>query len=477
MANTPFDIDKLYVDGESFRDSIATVDKDGKRIWVYPKKPNGPLYSYRKLLSYALMALLFFTPLIKINGDPLFLFNVIERKFILFGSVFYPQDFHLFLFTMLTFVVFIILFTVVYGRLFCGWVCPQTIFMEMLFRRIEYAIEGDANSQIRLNKSEWNTEKILKKALKHFIFFSISFFIANVFLSYIIGFDEVKKIILEPVSQHLYGFIAIVIFSYAFYGVFAFMREQVCTTICPYGRLQGVLLDKNSIVISYDNKRGEPRGKLKKESHAMIALPVLGDCIDCNLCVRVCPTGIDIRNGTQLECTNCTACIDACDEVMIKIQKPQGLIRFDSANGIENGMQTIWTNKVKAYSAVLSLLILFNFFLLGTRNDVESIILRTPGMLYQDNNDGFITNLYNFKLINKTAKNQTVKVFTDSQNSTLQFVGHTPPFHIEKGARLEGSFFIKIKKEDVKKRISSLAITVKSNNESVVKKTKFIGPF
>ncbi len=477
MANTSLDIDKLYDDSESFRDSLATVGKDGKRIWVYPKKPNGRFYSYRKLLSYALMAMLFFTPLIKINGDPLFLFNILERKFILFGSVFYPQDFHLFLFAMLTFVVFIILFTVVFGRLFCGWVCPQTIFMEMLFRRIEYAIEGDATSQIKLNKSEWNTDKIIKKALKHFIFFSISVFIANVFLSYIIGFDEVEKIILEPINQHLYGFIAMVIFSYVFYGVFAFMREQVCTTICPYGRLQGVLLDKNSIVISYDTVRGEPRGKLKKENQSMIELPVLGDCIDCHLCVRVCPTGIDIRNGTQLECVNCTACIDACDEVMVKVHKPTGLIRYDSANGIENGIRNLWTNKVKAYTAVLSLLIVFNFFLLGSRSEVESIILRTPGMLYQDNKDGYITNLYNYKLINKTTKVQNVKVLLDNGQSTIQFIGNTPPFHIEKGARVEGSFFIKVNKENVKKRISDLNITIMSNDESIVKKTKFIGPF
>ncbi len=477
MANAPLDLDTLYDDNESFRDSLATVDKDGNRIWVYPKKPKGKFYTYRKLISYVLMLVLFFTPLIKINSEPLFLFNIIERKFILFGSVFYPQDFHLFLFTMLTFLVFIILFTVVFGRLFCGWVCPQTIFMEMLFRRIEYAIEGDANAQIKLNKSEWTSEKIIKKALKHFVFFSISVFIANVFLSYIIGFDEVQKIILEPIKLHMYGFIAMVVFSYIFYGVFAFMREQVCTTICPYGRLQGVLLDKNSIVISYDNLRGEPRGKLSKASNPMISLPVLGDCIDCNLCVKVCPTGIDIRNGTQLECTNCTACIDACDEVMVKVNKPKGLIRYDSANGIETGVRNIWTTKVKAYTAVLLLLIAFNTFLLSSRSDVESIIMRTPGMLYQDNNDGYITNLYNYKFINKSSKDQKVNVSIDVPHGSLQFVGHAPPFPIDKGKTIEGSFFIKIKKEHVTKRINALKVKITSNDESIAKKTKFIGPF
>ena len=344
-------------DTESYRDSIATVDKDGKRIWLYPKKPKGKFTNYRTYLSWILLIVLFGMPFIKVDGEPFMMFNVLTRNFIVFGVHFAPQDLYLFVLAMLTFIVFIVLFTVVFGRLFCGWVCPQTIFMEMVFRKIEYAIEGDANAQRRLNKAPWDSQKIFKKTLKHVIFYLLAILIANTFLSYIIGVDEVGKIISDPIQQHMGGFIAMLVFSAVFYGVFAFMREQVCIAVCPYGRLQSVLLDENSVVVAYDYIRGEPRGKVKKKAkpkdnplhsiQASVASPVekietqLGDCIDCKMCVKVCPTGIDIRNGTQLECVNCTACIDACDEIMEKVDRPLGLIRYDSEKGIKEGVKKI----------------------------------------------------------------------------------------------------------------------------------------
>ena len=312
-----------WEDNETYRDSLATVDKDGKRIWIYPKKPKGRFYNYRKWVSYLLLIVLFGLPWIKVNGQPLVLFNVLQGKFILFGIYFAPQDFHLFVIAMIIFMVFIILFTVIFGRLFCGWVCPQTIFMEMVYRRIEYWIEGDYTAQKKLDNAPWTADKILKKSGKHLLFFSIAVLIANTFLAYIIGIDEVLKIISEPIGMHLSGFIAMLIFSAVFYLVFAKLREQVCTTICPYGRLQGVLLDKSSLAVYYDWERGEPRGKIRKNQ---MPETTTGDCIDCGLCVKVCPTGIDIRDGIQLECVNCTACMDACDEVMEKINRPLGLV-------------------------------------------------------------------------------------------------------------------------------------------------------
>jgi cytochrome c oxidase accessory protein FixG len=277
-------------DVEDFRDHIATVDDSGGRIWVYPKKPSGPYYKYRTLVSWILLAILFGIPFIKVNGDPLFLFNIVERKFIIFSIVFTPQDMHLFALAMITLMLFIVLFTVVFGRLFCGWVCPQTIFMEMVFRKIEYWIEGDFNQQKKLNKAPWTSKKLFKKTLKHVIFFLIAIIIANTFLSYIIGVEQVGKIITEPIKMHLSGFFGMLVFSGLFYGVFAFFREQVCTVVCPYGRLQGVLLVKNSIVVIYDWIRGEPRGKIrKKKKDSDNAEPPLGDCVNCNLCVKVCP--------------------------------------------------------------------------------------------------------------------------------------------------------------------------------------------
>lgn len=236
-----------------------------KRTWIYPKIIKGKLYKYRALLSYFLLAVLFSAPFVKVNGEQMILLNVLERKFVFFGLVFWPQDFYLFVLALLTFIVFIVLFTVVFGRVFCGWVCPQTIFLEMVFRRIENWIEGDRNQQQKLDNGPLTANKFFKKASKHTLFLVISFLIANTFLAYVIGSDSLITIISEPVNAHLSGFVSIGIFSLLFYLVFSRMRELVCTVACPYGRLQGVLLDNQSILVAYDYVRGEPREKIKRE--------------------------------------------------------------------------------------------------------------------------------------------------------------------------------------------------------------------
>jgi len=461
---------KPIQDTEAYRDKIATVDEKGKRVWIYPKKPKGRYYNARTYVSIALLAFLFITPFIKVNGEPLLLFNILERKFVLFGLLFTPQDFHLFGLAMLTLIVFIILFTVVYGRLFCGWVCPQTIFMEMVFRKIEYWIEGDANAQKRLNKKPWTTDKILKKTLKQGIFFAIAVLIANTFLSYIIGVEEVMRIATEPVSQNWQGFIAMILFSGAFYFVFSYMREQVCIAVCPYGRLQGVMLDKNSIVIAYDYVRGEPRGKIRKQRNkqtaakvtnkvagspetAVESLPPLGDCIDCKLCVQVCPTGIDIRDGTQLECVNCTACIDACDEVMDKIDRPRGLIRYDS-----------------------DILLLINAFLLTSRTSVEVLILRTPGMLYQEVDETHLSNLYNYQIINKTNEEFPIEFrLAGDLDGRIRTVGEVN--NTVAGDVVGGAFFIELNKNALDGPKTRVTVEVYSEDELIDRvKTNFLGP-
>ncbi len=468
--------------GESFRDHISTVDeKSGKRIWVYPKKPKGRFYRWRTWLSWILLGFLFAAPFIKVNGHPLLLFNIIERKFILFGVQFLPQDFHLFVFAALTAIVFLILFTVIYGRIFCGWVCPQTIFMEMVFRKIEYLIEGDAKAQKRLAEAPWTAEKIFKKTLKIGIFFLIAVFIANIFLSYIIGADQVLKIASEPISQHLGGFIAMLLFSFVFFGVFAYMREQVCIAICPYGRLQGVMINQDTVVIAYDFVRGEPRGKLRK-GQADSDAPKQGDCIDCKLCVQVCPTGIDIRNGTQLECINCTACIDACDAVMDKIGKPRGLIRYDSYNGIVKGEKKILTPRVIAYTVVLGLLILGNILLLSHRSEVETLLLRAQGQLYQRVEENYISNLYNYEVINKTEEDMPVSFrLTESDREKLpgirfRIVGENQPV-AKAGKAVKGVMFIDIPEDQLKSRKTVLHIEVISDGKIVDQaKTTFFAP-
>lgn len=473
-------------DTESFRDSIATVDKHGKRIWLYPKKPKGKFTNARTYVSWVLLAILFGMPWIKMNGEPFILFNVVERKFIIFGIYFGPQDLYLFGLAMLTFMVFIALFTVVFGRLFCGWVCPQTVFMENVYRKIEYFIEGDANAQKRLNKAPWTSQKYLKKITKHFLFFGIAVLIANTFLSYILGVEEVMRIISEPITMHLWGFISMLIFSALFYGVFAWMREQVCVTICPYGRMQSVLLDKNSIVVAYDYVRGEPRGRIKKskpkkknpleviqknvgtppEKITAATSPIkLGDCIDCTLCVQVCPTGIDIRNGTQLECVNCTACIDACDEVMEKINRPLGLIRYDSEKGIRENKKKIFTTRVIAYSFVLVALFILQGFLFSNRADVNILLLRAPGTLFQEIEGDQIRNIYNYQIMNKTIEIFPVELRLKEGNGKIKFVG-SPPSTIKRG-NTKGVLFIDFPKNEIKNRKTELIIEVIKNGKII----------
>ena len=471
MASEGGIYDEIY-DGEgTFRDELATVDKSGKRKWIYPKMPKGLFYKYRKLLSYLLLAILFGLPWIKVGGKPFILLNILERKFILFGSYFSPQDFYLFVIAMLIGIVFIALFTVIFGRLFCGWICPQTIFMEMVYRRIEYAIEGDYKAQMRLNKAPWTTSKIIKKVTKQAIFFGIAVLIANTFLAYIIGIDEVLKIASEPISQNLNGFISMIIFSLVFYGVFAFLREQVCTTICPYGRLQGVLLDNRSLAVYYDFERGEPRGKIKKSDTGTSK----GDCIDCKLCIHVCPTGIDIRNGLQLECVNCTACMDVCDEVMEKVKRPKGLIRMDSLEGIKSGTKNLLNSRAIAYSCVLVGLIILEGILLVQRSDVETLLLRTPGTLYYNTDEGDYKNLYNYQLTNKTDTEAPVTFEVSNMEAIIDFVGDPPvlvPNEIS-----EGALFITIDDEAIKKRKTKLTINVIKEGEVIDQaSTTFYGP-
>jgi cytochrome c oxidase accessory protein FixG len=456
---------------EAFRDSVSHIDQGGKRVWFYPKRPKGKFYRWRTIVSIGFLLILVAVPFIKIHGDPLFLFNVVDRKFILFGVRFWPQDFFIFMVGMIAFIIFIALFTVVYGRVFCGWVCPQTVFMEMVFRKIEYAIEGDFTHQRALNKGPWTTEKIRKKTLKYAIFFLISMIVANTFLAYIIGVDELKKIATEPLSQHVGGFVAMIVFSTIFFFVYTWFREQVCLVVCPYGRMQSVLLDKHSIVVAYDHVRGEPREKFsKKQDHNR------GDCIDCFECVRVCPTGIDIRNGTQLECVNCTACIDACDHMMDSIHRPKGLIRYASEHNIATGKPTRWTTRMIAYTGLLFVLIGLESFLLITRSDLDVAVVRAKGTLFYREDGGMISNLYNVKIINKTRHDMPVQVQLTGDKGNVRWVGEPHPVVIA-DSLIDTQFFITRAAGDLESQQSNVKIQVLSNGEVITtEKTSFIGP-
>lgn len=462
---------------ESFRDSIATIDEEGNRKYIFPKKPSGKFYDYRKWLSYFLLIILVANPFIKINGNQFMMFNVLERRFNIFSFPFWPQDFYLFVLFMIVGVVFVILFTVIFGRIFCGWICPQTIFLEMVFRRIEYWIEGDRGAQIRLDKQEWNADKIRKKAAKWFIFLLISFFIANVFLAYLIGSDVLLQMIEDGPKGHLSTLISLLIFTGVFYFVFAWFREQVCIIACPYGRLQGVLLDNKSINVAYDFVRGEKeKGRAKFNKQEDRATTGKGDCIDCKQCVHVCPTGIDIRNGTQLECINCTACIDECDTIMESVGLPKGLIRYASEDEIEKNEKFKFTTRMKGYSAVLFILVGILSGLLFLRAEIETSILRLPGQLFQHKGNN-ISNVYTFKIINKSnSEIKDVHFKLKDIKGTLNLVGKQN-LVVPRQGMSSGTLFIEINKYLLESDKTKVEIEVYEGDKLIqTTATNFLGP-
>jgi len=461
---------------EKFRDSIGTITDSGKRNFIYPKKPKGHYYNYRTFVSWVLLVFFIGAPFIKVKGNQFLLFDVIDRKFNIFGFPFWPQDFHLLVISILVSIVFIILFTVIFGRIFCGWMCPQTIFMEMVFRKIDYLIDGDRSKQIKLAKQAWDVEKISKRALKWSIYFILSFFIANVFLSYLIGSDAVIKYVFEGPSNHLGTLTNLLAFTAVFYFVFAWFREQVCIIVCPYGRLQGVLLDNKSINVAYDFVRGEgEKGRKSLRNNENREELGNGDCIDCKQCVQVCPTGIDIRNGTQLECINCTACIDACDEMMDKVGFDRGLIRYASEDEIEKKEKFKFNARLIAYSAVLTILFGILVTMLFLRTDIEATVLRLPGQTFQTT-ENTVKNVYTITLINKTTEDiDNVEIKLLSHKGNVILVGGD--LSIKKQGLKDGTLFIEINKSDLKSSKEKLKLGVYSNGKLIeTTTTNFTGP-
>ena len=450
----------------TFRDRISTQSAEGRKIKVYTNPPKGKLHTYRLFVAIALLAFFFGAPLIKINGDPIMLFNVTHRKFILFGKIFWPQDFHLLVIAMITFLVALVLFTVIYGRVWCGWACPQTIFLEMVYRKIEYLIDGNRKNQIRLAQSDWTFEKVWKRTVKHLLFVILSLLIANTLLSYFVSADKVIGLVKAGPGANFGLFVLTLLIAFVFYFLYTIFREQVCSILCPYGRLQGVLLDSNSIVVAYDYMRGEPRGKLTK---------AVGNCIDCKKCVQVCPTQIDIRNGTQLECINCTACIDACNSVMTRMKKPKGLIRFASENEIKNELPFKFNTRIIAYTVALFILLAVLVGLFITNKKTETTILRTSGSLYQVQPNGDITNLYTVKVINKTGKDQAFELKLLEPEGTVQLVGKKDTLY--RNNVIEEVLILNLPKDQLITGSNQVTFGIYINGEMTEKvKTSFLAP-
>ncbi len=462
---------------EDFRDHIATAHADGRRRWLYPRQVRGKYFRARTWFSWLLLLIMFSGPFITINGNPLLMMNIPERKFVVLGQIFWPQDMIIFALAILLFFTGVVIFTAAYGRLWCGWACPQTVMMEMVFRKIEYFIEGDAPEQRTLAKAPWNAGKIFKRTIKHVVFLALSFVVGNVLLSYIIGWQSLSGIITDPPARHLTGLTIMILFSLLFYGIFARFREQACTFICPYGRFQSALLDENSIVVAYDYKRGEKRGPLRHgQKFGERKFAGFGDCVACNQCVAVCPTGIDIRNGTQMECVHCTACMDACDHVMTRTGAVPGLIRYASLNGIERGEGLKLTPRLMGYSVVLAVLAVILSVLLCNRSDVEATLLRAPGSLFQQMPDGRFSNLYTVQVINKTSRDLPVELRLESPAGTLTVMG-AGTITVPSQKLAENSVLIELDHNTMKSGTTPVVIGVYSNNKKMqTLKTAFIGP-
>lgn len=439
---------------ESFRDHFDSVKEDGKRNWFYPQKPKGKWHNRRQLFTLFILVVLFVLPFLHHDGQPLFLFNVLERKIFLFGFFIGPQDYWLFGLLMITFMLSVVLFTNLFGRLWCGWACPQTVFMEMVFRKIEYAIEGDWYKQKALDKSDWTAEKILKKGSKWGIFLLISFLIANLLLSYIIGVKELGAMIQQSPRENWQLFTALLVFTLIFFFDFTWLRDQACTVVCPYGRLQGVFLDKKSTIVAYDYKRGEPREKLHKGKER-----TAGACINCFQCVNVCPTGIDIRNGSQMECINCTACIDACDSIMEKVGFDTGLIRYTSEETIAKGKTTSKLPKRTILYGIIGLVIVgvWSAVLLN-RTATKTSLLRVPGSQYTVTEAG-VRNIYTYKIFNKTNKEVDATITLDSPKGNLELIG-AQKLVIPPAGMLEGSMMITIPEDQLEQRKTAIKLLV-----------------
>ena len=465
------------VDWQDFRDHIATADQDGRRRWLYPKAPSGPWHRRRAGFAAFLLLLMFAGPWIRIQGNPLLLFNLVERRFSILGQIFWPQDSAVFAVAMLVFISGIVVFTVAFGRLWCGWACPQTIMMEMVFRKVEYLIEGDSAAQRALAAAPWTVSKMARRLFKHAVFFALSFLVGNTLLAYLIGSDQLLAVQLDDPRRHWVGLTSMTLFSLLFYGIFARFREQACTFICPYGRFQSALLDENSLVVAYDRRRGEKRAPLHRDQGPQARLAAgLGDCVECRQCVAVCPTGIDIRDGTQMECVNCTACIDACDSILHKVGRPTGLIRFASQNNLERGEPQRFTRRMAMYSIVLAALIGVFVWLVLSRSPVETTFLRVSGTLHQTLPDGRIRNLFSVKMINKSHEPLPIEVRLENLPGTVRLMGSTHPV-VPVGEYLQTSALVDLDPAQLTGSMTELKLGVYSQGQRLERVvTQFSGP-
>lgn len=434
------------------KDRLATTDEFGDRVYIYPAEVKGFWRKHRNWTQLILVIVFMILPWIKIGGEQALLLSIPERRFAFFGLVLYAHDGPL-IFFVLAIAVFALAFvTAVWGRIWCGWACPQTVFIDGLFRRIEYLIEGNHIERRQLDAGPMNFNKIAKKSLKWLAFFLASTHIAHSFVAYFVGADRLTQMSLHSPSENWVDFILVFFVTFVILFDFGWFREQFCFIMCPYGRFQSVLMDKHSMAVMYDSQRGEPRKGSEQAKSDKV-----GDCVNCKRCVIVCPTGIDIRRGVQMECINCTACIDACDDIMEKVKKPKGLIRYSSIAESE-GEKSLWYKfdfRRLFYLALILLALSGLVFKLSTRSPLRAEVLRVVGAPYRlldGPEEGMVINQFKMHIQNQTSVPMSVRfeLVNPSPEIALSMIEQSKEMTLQPGELANHFLFIKFHRDLVK---------------------------
>jgi cytochrome c oxidase accessory protein FixG len=399
---------------------LSTLNVDGSRRWIRPKPSRGRYWKRRRAVAYGLIAMFTALPHIPINGKPAVLLNVAQREFTILGTTFYPTDTLLLALLMVGVFLAVFLLTAIFGRVWCGWGCPQTVYMEWVYRPIERFLEGEPGGKRGVIKDPG-----VAKALKYAAFFVVSCFLAHTFLSYFVGVAQLRTWMTRSPLEHPSSFIIMAAVTGLMMVDFAFFREQICLLACPYGRFQSVLLDRGSLIVGYDRRRGEPRGKLAGVGLSLTILPggaapAQGDCIDCFKCVTTCPTGIDIRNGLQLECIHCTQCVDACDAVMDKIGKPRGLIRYASQSALDGETRRGIRPRVVFYPAMLLVVIAAFVVVLVGKGTADFNVVRGIGRPFNVLPTGDVANQLRVKIVNRDSRERAYTLTLEGVEGALR---------------------------------------------------------
>ena len=449
-------------------DSVTTINPDGSRFFPHPADVKGRFTTARRLVGILLIAIYVLLPWIPVNGHPAVLLDVTHGKFHLFGITLLVHDLWLLFFVVSGVGFGLFYITSLLGRIWCGWACPYTVFLDHVFRRIERGIEGDAPARRQLDAAPWGPAKIAKRGLKHLLFAACALGIAHVGLSYFIPLPQLYAYMHSSPFSHIAVFSGVTAYAAALYFCFGWFREQFCIVMCPYGRLQSALTDDDTMVIGYDYGRGEPRGKVKEAGH--------GDCIDCRRCVQVCPTSIDIRNGLQMECIGCAACIDACDDIMDKVKRPRGLIRYDSHKGLTRQKRTIIRPRIILYTALMLLGAAVLTWGLTRVHGFEMSIVRLRGMPYIAD-AGHIRNQFTLRLLSKGDDPTTFQVSTENAPPGLTISGLGDVLSVPGGGELQQTLMLSLERTTYTGPFKFTITATPTDGRSALKReVEFLGP-